>query len=164
MKRVKIFMTVIILSFSFIQLAKAQGGVETFVKMKDNLVCRMLIDLYDPGSELMNVRVDLQRIPKDSLDTSLRIGTDNGVLFISLWWVKDHFYDISCFEHDEVKVSAEKLKALANNLTKDFKKDEIAFVKRKWGKSLHELNIKELYCAVFTIRFWRMDYHEYSGR
>ncbi len=166
MKRVKLFMTVIILSFSFIQLAKAQGGVETFVKMKDNLACHMLTDLYDPGCEIMNVSVKLERFPKhqDTLQTYVSIGTDNGILSVSLFWGKDRFYDISCYKHDEVKVSAEKLKALVNNLTKDFKKDEIAFVKRKWGKSLHEMNIKELYCAVFTIRYWRMDYHEYSGR
>ena len=186
MKRVKLFLTVIIPSFSFIQLAKAQGAVENFVKLNDNLACRMMIDLYDPGSEFIRVDVEVSKhLPnhnydqtwverrhnlvvrnhyQDSLENVARIGTDNGILSVSLFWGKDHFYDISCYKHDEVKVSAEKLKALVNNLTKDFKKDEIAFVKKKWGKNLHELNIKELYCAVFTIRYWRMDYHVYSYR
>lgn len=148
--------------FSF-QYAKAldRTTVGVFINDYDYAACHTIVELFDTEAESVygGSCTGTSRWPNhavsDTLTFSLEIRTDNGIISLTLFWDNLRFYDIGI----SGKKTLDNLKGFVENMTKKFKKEEIAFVERKWGKRLSEMNAKELCCASLTLQYWKWDFH-----
>lgn len=165
MKKIKLYMTAMMLSLFSIQSAKAIGyeAVEQLIRKNDFEACHTILELLDTESEFMNGRGDVFRywpnatIQSDTLRASFLVGTDNGGLMGYLFWYKDRFYDIDVSYQGYEGKTLENLEPFIDKMSMIFKKGEIAFVEKKFEKRLSEMNVKELCCASLTLLYWRMN-------
>jgi hypothetical protein len=163
MKRIYVFLIAILQSIVFVINARAISitDVDFFIIADDFSACCTILNVYDPEAELMNAKAltcdyyPNVGVHSDSLLISMQIGTDNDAMRVYLYWNKTYFYKIELEQMAEM--SAARKKSFIDKMIADFKKGEISFVERKFGKKLNEMNTNELCCASLTIQYWKMD-------
>lgn len=172
MKHVKLYIVAVLLLFSQTLSIKADDSrtVYAFFKTKNWTPCRTIIELFAPNCEFMSIgNYDCSQIPGESDDNcnmTITIACDNTIIYVSLHKTETRFDKINISGDDVAGItSREALKCFIDKMTKENGKGEIAWVEKKWKKTIHEMTAEELCLASLTLQYWKSDFlKEMTGR
>lgn len=166
------FMIALFFLTLFPQQASAQDTRELNALFchKNYALTRTIVQLFNPKGEFIKISrvtnrpqwhtVDGRTVSRDSTTLILTIGCDNSVMTVNLDYAfkpLTFFYDINVVGDEVTTPSVAATKALCAKMAKAFKKEEIAWVEKKMGKSLSTMNGKEIFLAYLTLQYWKTD-------
>ena len=171
MKNLLFYLLFFLFSIHF-QSVNAQDyrAINAFFRSEDYYPARTILQLFNPEGEFIRYQLmDSSRIIeqqgeetvfRDSCRAQICLGCDNTIVEVELMYSyspSTFFYQVSVWGDGVKPISGAELKSFVNKMKTDFKKGEIAWIEKKMGKSIDEMDATEICRAFINIKYWKTD-------